>query len=229
MNQDMFKNKSKKTFTLIELLVVVAIIGILISLLLPSLSRAREEAKNVICKSNLKQIGVAVYLYAESNDDLMPTSNIGNSANFSPGMVYYTAPYLDIELNHNDYLETNVQGTVFDEPFLEGEDEGGIDFPVAAGYGWNWRYMGYKQTLHGSNYTPKKLAGISEPDTRMLAGDTSDTTNLWGHLYFRHQNVGTRHRGNINAVHGDGSSTKVISISIQSNENSKWWYGDSSH
>jgi prepilin-type N-terminal cleavage/methylation domain-containing protein len=60
-------------FTLIELLVTVAILGILFSLLLPSLVRAKEQAARVQCLSNLRQIGHAVSLYAEDNDDTLPT------------------------------------------------------------------------------------------------------------------------------------------------------------
>ena len=46
----------KKKFTLIELLVVVAIIGILASLILPTLGKAREQSKKALCKSNLKKV-----------------------------------------------------------------------------------------------------------------------------------------------------------------------------
>jgi prepilin-type N-terminal cleavage/methylation domain-containing protein len=56
-----------KFFTLIELLVVVAIIGILVTLLLPSLNQAREKAKVAVCLSNQKQIAVAYQVYANSN------------------------------------------------------------------------------------------------------------------------------------------------------------------
>ena len=62
----------RKSFTLIELLVVVAIIGILSSLLLPSLSKAREKAKMAICKNNQKQIAIATALYMDDNDGYYP-------------------------------------------------------------------------------------------------------------------------------------------------------------
>ena len=68
-----------KRFTLIELLVVVAIIGILASLLLPSLERARYEAKNAVCKSNLRQISTAHVLYAQDNNsDMLPGNKTSN-------------------------------------------------------------------------------------------------------------------------------------------------------
>ena len=58
-----------KKFTLIELLVVVAIIGILASMLLPALGKARAKAKEAVCSSQLKQVGYAMYLYSEDNAD----------------------------------------------------------------------------------------------------------------------------------------------------------------
>lgn len=62
----------KKGFTLIELLVVIAIIAILASMLLPVLARAREEGRRTACKNNLRQIGLALSMYAQSWDELFP-------------------------------------------------------------------------------------------------------------------------------------------------------------
>ena len=61
-----------KRFTLIELLVVVSIIAILASLLVPALGKARKDIRLLMCKSNLKQIGASVIMYAEDNDSKFP-------------------------------------------------------------------------------------------------------------------------------------------------------------
>lgn len=70
-------------FTLIELMIVVAIIGILASMLLPSLQRARREAIYSLCLSNLRQNGLAVTSYSDDNSSLFPYN--GNAvADWSP-------------------------------------------------------------------------------------------------------------------------------------------------
>src|SRR5438105_2890919 len=59
-------------FTLIELLVVIAIIGILASMLLPALARAKEAANRIKCVNNMRQLEVSLKLYADDNDGLYP-------------------------------------------------------------------------------------------------------------------------------------------------------------
>ncbi len=59
-------------FTLIELLTVIAIIGILAAILIPVTAKVRESAKRAICTSNLRQIGLSAFLYANENNDRLP-------------------------------------------------------------------------------------------------------------------------------------------------------------
>ncbi|MBE0535746.1 MAG: prepilin-type N-terminal cleavage/methylation domain-containing protein [Phycisphaerae bacterium] len=63
-------------FTLIELLVVIAIIALLLAILVPSLGKAKEHTRNILCRSNLKQYGLAMRMYLDDNDCRFPTTNI---------------------------------------------------------------------------------------------------------------------------------------------------------
>jgi prepilin-type N-terminal cleavage/methylation domain-containing protein len=86
--------RRKSAFTLIELLVVVAIIALLISILLPSLARAREMAKRTACSANVKSIGTSMYIYQEDNLGNFPEAPHAINPNPAGGPIITYVGYM---------------------------------------------------------------------------------------------------------------------------------------
>ena len=115
----------KREFTLIELLVVIAIIGILSSILMPSLSAAREKAKTSVCLGQLKQLGSSFIMYADSNDENFIDRDLDNPDNFWMARLY---PFHE--------SENIIQCPSVEHPIKNGWYWGDKDNPWGGDSGW---------------------------------------------------------------------------------------------
>ena len=97
--------RKRSGFTLIELLVVIAIIALLMGILMPALQRVRKQAQAVVCKSNLRQVGLAANLYAEEYDLYVPRGLAGGT-----GKAWFQLfmPFLAQKPIGNDYRTVEI-------------------------------------------------------------------------------------------------------------------------
>ena len=113
-NQSRNANRLPKTlgrsagFTLIELLVVIAIIAVLIALLLPAVQQAREAARRTQCKGNLKQYGLALQNFHDTNLNFPPGMPDDDGKNYGWGL--YILPFMDATANYNAIVKDGTVG-----------------------------------------------------------------------------------------------------------------------
>lgn len=116
--------KKTKQFTLIELLVVVAIIGILASLLMPSLSKSRKKARGVVCLNQQKQIGLAIFLYSGDNDNYFPFADDRDGSSYAYDDLI--SDYMSLEWEDNHKAMDEIPTAIYplkNNPFLCPNDD----------------------------------------------------------------------------------------------------------
>ncbi|MCF7958497.1 MAG: type II secretion system GspH family protein, partial [Phycisphaerae bacterium] len=85
-------NKRDTGFTLIELLVVISIIALLVAILMPALNKSKEQAREVVCKTHLRAIGLGLSAYLAENDDTAFNANGSNGFFWKDANGNYLTP-----------------------------------------------------------------------------------------------------------------------------------------
>ena len=185
-------------FTLIELLVVIAIVSLLAALLVPSLAKAKDRARTMVCGNNLRQIGMATFGYADDVDGYLPT---GSAPGWFSGLKPYLgkSPYFCAPVGGSSSSISQPQVTrniamcpAYDSHFLTS---------VSMGPPWRaevWTYTTYEininlEALIGGVWTPWKLDRIQRPSYCLLYLESSSHNGTsYTSLYYnpRHGGAG---------------------------------------
>ena len=160
--------RSRSGFTLIELLVVIAIIAILAAMLLPALSRAKENSRRSVCVNNLRTFLLSTMLYAIDNQDWLPRGGTDGATGHTPFFPYHSfSNLLHYVGNKTNVLDCPNLAMTFNKPFGWREWE---PYGMAIGY----HYLG------GQHQTPWELrSGVPEVKAMWTSPQkTTDAANL---------------------------------------------------
>ena len=171
-----------KKFTLIELLIVIAIIGILVSLLLPSLTKARLKAKDVVCLSNQKQIGIMMGVYTNAHRRMLPNHRIGSKSYIE---------YIDPESLSSDLFKCprNPVWRYSDGSTVTAKTDTVIDRLHLTSYGYNGWWLGLAEYTAGMSGQPMGrnymyVEDAQNPSDLIVTADTkpikSGSSYKWG-------------------------------------------------
>jgi prepilin-type N-terminal cleavage/methylation domain-containing protein len=153
-----------RAFTLVELLVVISIIALLVSILLPALARAREQAQQVVCSANLHSIGLIHEMWSQDNEGLFPTH-----INSSNGYILLHVAFKNYTNNIDQTWHCPTDKRILPKTDWFGADVPDGGKPVTPSYYYN-QLLTHGPSL-GSDSKPIKVANIRTPSQVIVALD----------------------------------------------------------
>jgi prepilin-type N-terminal cleavage/methylation domain-containing protein/prepilin-type processing-associated H-X9-DG protein len=221
--------KQKAGFTLIELLVVIVIIAILMGILLPSLNRARHQAKKIACLSNMRQMGIATQAYLIDSNYCLPPS----SCHITDPNDYWLrilAQYTRESLLFNCPSDTAKNLVDWDKPLSQQTDRRLSSFAVNALVDpVQYRYSGSKNKYNNINNIkrPMYCIWISEaPDTEQFnLADHIHPESWEGSVEYAKRFIAwDRHKGTSNYLFTDGHAENLKFEQTYIWPNKCYWY-----
>jgi prepilin-type N-terminal cleavage/methylation domain-containing protein/prepilin-type processing-associated H-X9-DG protein len=188
-------------FTLIELLVVIAIISLLVSILIPSLQKAKKLARKVVCSSNLHQVGIAFLLYRADWGGQYPAPFITDSYRWGHQLIPYL---LDVDWSDYDTAKVGLHPKFWCPETDVDSDYAMNCYKAGSGayYGWSNRHGEpdqYYQSYHFSENDLQSLGGKTrDPNYWILVFEANGTSAT----FYRWRTV---HGGGSNVLFGDGA------------------------
>lgn len=220
---------SRKAFTLIELLTVIAIIGILLALILPAVQSAREAARRIQCKNNLRQISLALHVYHETHGVFPLNYGLGpgpyGASNIGVSWMQLVLPQLDQKNLHqkirfgqplSDPVNTDVAQTVVATFLCPSDANQGGRMDFRSNVPGTWAVNNYKACA-GSNWAWGDFAPVPSVTGELDGLDHGD-----GLISRGGNNQGVTRR--ISDVRDGTSQTFAVGESVPEWCRHTWWY-----